>query len=86
MHTLAGHHKVVIDWDGKPVGWLRDEVMNPRTRTTRSLLVNLRPDARARLNATELTLSIPSSQVAAVRRDEVALKVKLGQLALPGAE
>lgn len=86
MHTLAGNQRVVVDWDGKPVGWVRDEVVNPRTRTTRSLLVNLRPEARARLNATELTLSIPSSQVAALRRDEVALKVKLGQLALPGSE
>lgn len=61
-------------------------VVHPKTGTARSLLVNLRPEARAKLGLTSPTMSIPASKVAAVRRDEVALTVRIGELALPPAE
>jgi sporulation protein YlmC with PRC-barrel domain len=73
----------VLDWDGRPVGWVREAVMHPRTGTMRSLLVNLGPEARAALGVSDLTLAIPARQVAVVRRDAVELGVRMPQIARP---
>ena len=73
----------VVDWDGRPVGWIREQVLNPRTGTVRSLLVQLGPEARARLDTPEHTMAIPASKVVTMRRDEVALGVRMRELGRP---
>jgi sporulation protein YlmC with PRC-barrel domain len=76
-------HRQVVDWDGRPVGWVRESLVHPRTGTVRSLLVNLGPEARATLGTAEVSISIPAHLVATMRRDQVELGVRLPQLARP---
>lgn len=82
MKELEDSPLSVLDFDGRPVGWVRNAVMNPRTHATRTLLVNLAPEARARLGTEAMTMAIPARHVATVRRDHLELGVRMTELDL----
>lgn len=73
--------KVVVDEDGRMVGWVRDALVHPRTRSVRSLVVHLGPEARALLGVSDVTLAIPARHVRSLRRDQVVLGVRIPDIA-----
>ena len=65
--------KVVLDWNNFAVGRIHEARVDPKTRTVRSLVIDLSPEARSRLGAQGPNLIIPVDYVFGIRRGEVTL-------------
>lgn len=63
--------KLVLDWNNFAVGKIREARVDPKTKTVRSLVINLSPEAQNRLKAPSLV--IPVDYVFGIRRGEVTL-------------
>lgn len=72
--------KVVYDWHRIPLGTVVDAERDPKTHITRSLIVNLTPEAQSRMGTNQELITIPSSYVAGIRRDGVTLDRSLREL------
>lgn len=63
--------KLVFDWNNFAVGSIREAKMDPKTKTVRSLVINLSPEAQVRVKAPSMI--IPVDYVFGIRRGEVTL-------------
>lgn len=70
--------KPVFDWNHVPVGHVEETRRDPKTHTTRRLVLTLSPEARSQLGADSLEL--PASLVFGMRRDQVTLDRSLDEL------
>ena len=82
--------KPVFDWNRVPVGTVSSTLRDPKTRTTRQLVLTLSPEAQTELGIQEKTLELPTSYVFGMRQDSVtldrslhALKTDLPERSLP---
>lgn len=66
-------HKLVLDWDHRPVGRVRDARRDPRTNAISSIVVSLTGDAQRRMAAGTSELEIPVRFVFSLRAGEVVL-------------
>jgi sporulation protein YlmC with PRC-barrel domain len=65
--------KLVLDWNNFAVGKIREARVDPKTKTVRSLIVNLTPEAQTRVGASAPNMVIPVDYVFGIRRGEVTL-------------
>ncbi|MCA1812970.1 MAG: PRC-barrel domain-containing protein [Halobacteriales archaeon] len=71
--------KLVLDWNNVPIGTIRDAQLDPKTKTVRSLLINLNSDAQTKLGAGQ-DVVIPIQYVFGIRRGEITLDRSLGEI------
>lgn len=78
--------KPVFDWNRVPVGTVSSALRDPKTRTTRQLVLTLSPEAQSELGIKEKTIEVPTSYVFGMRKDSVTLDRSLHELksGLPG--
>lgn len=63
--------KLVLDWNNFAIGRIHEARLDPKTKTVRSLVISLSPEAQTRVKSPQLT--IPVDYVFGIRRGEVTL-------------
>lgn len=63
----------MFDWDHNQLGTVLGSELDPKTRDPTSLIIDLSPDGRERLDTEQDTVSLPFHYVFGIRRDEVRL-------------
>ncbi len=72
--------KSVFDWDHNQLGTVLGSELDPKTRDPTSLIIDLSPAGRERLDVEQGAVSLPFDYVFGIRRDEVRLSRGIGEL------
>lgn len=73
--------KPVFDWNRVPIGRVTQTQKDPKTHTTKRLLLTLSPEAQSRLGIMDSVIELPASHIFGIRRDSVTLDRSLTELA-----
>lgn len=73
-------HKLVIDWDNRAVGKIREARLAPRTRGVAAIVVSLSGEAQRSIAPGASELEIPVRLVHSIRSGEVVLECSLESL------
>jgi sporulation protein YlmC with PRC-barrel domain len=80
MPSSELREKLVLDWNNMPIGTIRDAHVDPKTKTVRSLVIQLNRDAQSKLGAHDPSMVIPIHYVFGIRRGEITLDRSFDEL------